>query len=79
MIYRVAEPFKERLTPHPDGATTDFYASQDYRPGSLSVWRNGAKLDPNADNGFLEIPPVTARMKLPPLPGDTIWGEYEPA
>jgi hypothetical protein len=79
MTYSVREPYKEQLTPAPDGATTDFSTSLDYRPGSLSIWRNGVKLDPTADNGFLEIPPATARMKAPPLLGDALWGEYERA
>jgi len=76
MAYSVIDPIKELLTPLPDGVITDFSTSQAYSPGSLSIWKNGHKVDPSVDNGFLEIGPTSVRMKAPPLLGDRIWGEY---
>ncbi len=76
---RVQDPYKRLLTPAPDGARVDFELPEAYKPGTVSVWRNGLKKDPALDDGYLELPPTTVRMKQPPLSGDTLWGEYERA
>ncbi len=71
------DPSKELLTPDPDGVIVDFQTSQPYRAGSVSVWVNGFRLDPNWDTGFDELGGSTIRMKEAPLQGDSLQAQYE--
>lgn len=74
---KVLDPQKEVLTPEPDGVSTDFTFTTAYKAGTVSIWRNGKKLFPEYDDGFLEMGGSTIRMKIPPLSGDTLMGEYD--
>lgn len=63
----------------PDGVITDFTTTVAYKPGTVSVWINGMRLQADLDTGFTESPPQTVSMKEPPLTGDTIAVQFEPA
>jgi len=66
-------------TPLPDGATDVFVVVAPYKPGTLSVWHDGVLVGPSLDNGFLETGASSFTMKEPPLAGDVLGCEYEPA
>jgi len=72
-------PVKEVLTPDPDGIRTDFYTSRPYVARSVSVWLNGLRLDPQADDAFLEVGGNTIRMKEAPWAGDSLQVQYDAA
>jgi len=72
-------PVKEDLTPAPDGVRVEFYTTQDYRPGSVSVWRNGMRLDPFLEDGFLENGGNAIELREAPWEGDTLQAQYDPA
>lgn len=73
------DPVKESLTPDPDGARVEFYTSVDYKPGSLSVWLNGLRLDPYWETGFLEGGGNIVTMKEAPMAGDSLQAQYDAA
>ena len=63
----------------PDGVRVEFYTTQDYRPGSVSVWRNGMRLDPFLEDGFLENGGNAIELREAPWEGDTLQAQYDPA
>lgn len=71
-------PRKRALTPDPDGIITDFSFPETYKAGTVSVWVNGQKKDPDLDDGYLELGGAVVQLKEPPLAGDLLWGEYDP-
>lgn len=71
-------PIKETLTPDPDDVTVKFYTSQDFRPGTVSVWQNGIKVIDEWDDGFTETGDDEITMNEAPLTGDSMQVEYEP-
>lgn len=75
----VKNPIKELLTPSPDGVTVTFYTSTTYRKGSVSVWRNGLKLIPGWDSGFIADGGITITMTEAPKTGDSVQAEYDSA
>ena len=72
------DPFKETLTPAPDGIVQQFYTSQAYKPGSVAVWQNGIKVIGDWDDGFTETGASEITMNEAPLTGDSVQAEYEP-
>jgi hypothetical protein len=72
-------PIKEELSPDPDGATVEFHTFWPYQPGSLSVWLNGMRLDPNLETGFTEGGGDLVIMKEPPEIGDSLQAQYDAA
>lgn len=73
-------PVREVLTPDPDGVVTAFATSQPYKPGTVSLWLNGVRKVAAWDDGFDENEDgTTIDLKEPPLAGDSVVAEYEPA
>ena len=77
------QPVKEVPTPAPDGMTTLFFTSRSYQYDTLSVWVNGLRKVAEWDDGFLEVTSAgvgnSFLMKEPPLEGDSLQVQYEPA
>lgn len=54
-VRAIRGPVKETLTPDPDGTRREFWTSQPFKPGTISVWLNGVRKMQSWENGFLEI------------------------
>ena len=78
MITVTKNPKKENPIPSPNGASVDFFTSQNYQSGSMSVWLNGIRLIQEWDDGYEETGSNKITLKVAPLNGDSLHVEYQP-
>lgn len=78
MVLTVKNPIFENLNPNPDGVNTQFYTSQKYERGTVSLWVNGIRKIKDWDDGFDDPGDTLIIMKEAPLLGDSLQGRYEP-
>jgi hypothetical protein len=72
-------PIVEAPTPAPDGVETTFQTSQNYKSGTVAVWKNGIRKVASWDDGWVELGGNQIAMKEAPLTGDSLEVRYDPA